>query len=191
MTTTNAKNIALKNNLKTDNVVRTERRRKSPMNPVHIFFFNAIVIVTVVWLLFEFVFAFVSAPNNDMSPNIKSGDLLMCYHLNEKVKAQDIVVVSKNSTQYVGRVVASAGDTVDITDNETLVINGNTVIENNVSGSTFRYEGFVNYPMTLGQGEYFVLSDSREGGEDSRYYGAVTNKEIKGKVITVLRRNNF
>ena len=29
------------------------------------------------------------------------------------------------------------------------------------------------------------------GGEDSRYYGSVTKAEIKGKVITIVRRNDL
>ena len=46
-----------------------------------------------------------------------------------------LIVINKNDTNYVVRVVASGGDTVEITDSERLVINGNTVIENKIYAS--------------------------------------------------------
>ena len=113
------------------------------------------------------------------------------YYLNKNIKAQDIVVLKKNNTEYVGRVVAVEGDTVDITDSENLVINGNIMTERNIYSPTPIYEGFVKYPLTLKEGEFFVLADQRNGGEDSRYYGAVSEKEMLGTVITVIRRSNF
>lgn len=168
-----------------------KQKKRSPMNPVQIFFLNAIIIVTVIWLLFGMVFGFAAVPNGDMSPNLKAGDLLLYYQLYNDYKAQDVVVLRKNDTTYVGRIVAVGGDTVEITDSESLVINGHTMIENNIYSPTPRYEGFTQYPLTLAEGECFVLADLRNGGEDSRYYGAVSEREILGKVITVIRRNNL
>ncbi|MDR3830753.1 MAG: S26 family signal peptidase [Mediterraneibacter sp.] len=45
--------------------------------------------------------------------------------------------------------------------------------------------------MTLNSGEYFILGDQRGNAKDSRYFGAVKDKEIKGRVITVLRRSDI
>ena len=39
--------------------------------------------------------------------------------------------------------------------------------------------------------EVFVLCDYREGAKDSRYFGPVSKSEIKGKVITIVRRSNL
>ena len=82
-------------------------------------------------------------------------------------------------------------DTVDITDDERLIINGNQVIETNIFSSTPRYEGFLEYPVTLGANECFVLADKRQGGTDSRYFGPVSKDKIAGTVITILRRLNL
>jgi signal peptidase I len=66
------------------------------------------------------------------------------------------------------------------------------VIETNIFYPTRPYEeGVTVYPLTLGEGEYFVLADQRNGGMDSRYFGIVREEEIRGIVITVLRRNNL
>ena len=45
--------------------------------------------------------------------------------------------------------------------------------------------------MKLEEGEYFVMADLRNGGMDSRYFGPVSQDEIEGIVITLLRRNNL
>lgn len=94
-------------------------------------------------------------------------------------------------TTFICRVVAGPGDTVEITENEHLIVNGNSVIENNIYYSTPLYEGFVEYPLKLGEGQYFVLADYRNGGADSRFFGPVNADEILGTVITILRRNNL
>ena len=87
--------------------------------------------------------------------------------------------------------VAAAGDTVEISEDDRLLVNGNAVIETGIFYSTPEYLGFVEYPLKLDKGEYFVLADYRNGGADSRFFGAVREEEILGTVITIMRRNNL
>ena len=94
-------------------------------------------------------------------------------------------------TLLVCRVVAGPGDTVEISEGESLIVNGNSMMESNIFYRTPQYAGFVEYPLTLGEGEYFVLADHRNGGADSRFFGAVTQDDILGTVITIARRNNL
>lgn len=152
---------------------------------------RALITVAAIYLVFSYVLGLTTAPNNDMYPRVDAGDLLLYYRLDKDVKAQDVVVLRKNDTTYIGRVVAVAGDSVAVTPEQTLVVNGSTMIESNIFYPTPLYEGFVEFPLTLGADECFVLSDSRNGGEDSRYYGPVSRDELLGTVITVVRRNNL
>ncbi len=94
-------------------------------------------------------------------------------------------------TLFICRVVAGPGDLVSIDEGEHLLVNGNYQVETNIFYPTPPYEGFVNYPLTLGEGEYFVLADYRNGGADSRFFGAVRTEDILGTVITIARRNNL
>lgn len=155
------------------------------------FILHALVLLGVLCVLFLKVVGFATVPNDDMYPRLDAGDLLLFYRLDADVKAQDIIVFEKNDTRYIGRVIAVGGDTVEITESESLIINGSTMMESNIFYSTPRYEGYVEYPLTLPQGSCFVLTDKRRGGEDSRYFGPVQTNEIVGTVITVLRRNNL
>ncbi len=95
------------------------------------------------------------------------------------------------TTRFVCRIVAVPGDTVDFPEGERLTVNGNALVESNIFYTTQVYQGFENYPITLGEGEYFVMADYRRGGVDSRFFGPVKTEEIRGPVITIMRRNNI
>ena len=45
--------------------------------------------------------------------------------------------------------------------------------------------------MKLAEDEYFILFDVRTEVGDSRVYGAVTKKQILGRLMLLLRRRNF
>lgn len=152
---------------------------------------SLIALCLVLWLLFAFCIGVKMAPNDDMKPRISAGDLLIYYRIDTMISADDVVIVKKNGTEYVGRVVAKGGDTVNVTKEENLIVNGNMVSEDSIYYSTPQYEGFTDYPVKLKADECFVLADKREGGEDSRYYGPVKIDEIKGTLVGLIRRGGF
>ena len=94
-------------------------------------------------------------------------------------------------TMFICRIVAGPRDTVEISEEARLIVNGNTMIEPDIFYPTNGYVGYMEYPVTLKEDEYFVLADHRSGGADSRFFGAVNKSEILGSVITILRRNNL
>ena len=154
-------------------------------------------LLLVIWLLFFQIVGLTHMPNGDMSPRIDAGDLVLFYRLDKDVSARDVIVIEKSTPDepkkqlFICRVVAVSGDVVEITDEEQLKVNGNIAIEQNIFYGTARYEGFTEYPLTLGEGQCFVLADHRAGGADSRYFGAVDKSEILGTVITIVRRNGL
>lgn len=155
------------------------------------------ILILVIWALFFQIVGLTHMPGEDMYPRVDAGDMVMFYRLDKNVSAQDVIVLEKATPDsggkvemFVSRVVAVAGDTVEVTDGG-VIINGNHMVENNIYSTTTAYEGYTQYPLTLGEGQCFVLADSRDGGTDSRYFGPVDKSEIKGTVITVLRRMNI
>ena len=147
--------------------------------------------VLIIYILFAHIVGLMTMPNGDMYPRIDGGDLLLFYRLDTEPKAQDIIAFEMNDTKYVSRVIAVAGDTVEITEEGAVIVNGNTMIESNIFYETYPLVGYTKYPVTLGACECFVLADTRRGAEDSRYYGPVSYRNIIGTVITVVRRNNL
>ena len=70
-------------------------------------------------------------------------------------------------------------------------INGYLQQEKEIYAETLPYTEGISFPITVKEGEYFVLGDNRTNAKDSRIYGMVKQEEIKGVVITLLRRRGF
>ena len=126
-----------------------------------------------------------------MAPAIKDGDLVLFYrYTNAGYLPQDVVVMVIDGRMQVRRVVATASDTVDITE-DGLMINGSLQHEPEIYQETERYQEGVGFPLTVPEGQVFVLSDSRIGATDSRIYGCVKIEDTLGKVMTVIRRRSI
>lgn len=161
------------------------------MNEIKAFFFRLVILLIFLWLLFGVFFGITPMRGDDMFPRISAGDLLLYYRLEKNYNSGDVLVFKKQGKLSTGRVIAHGGDSVEITGEGELKVNGSIVIESNVFYKTYPYGETVKYPLKLKKGEVFLLCDYREGGKDSRYFGAISKKEIKGKVITVLRRSDL
>jgi signal peptidase I len=148
------------------------------------------VICLIVTFVFTFVYGLHRNADPDMAPAVKDGDLVMFYRLDKDYVAGDLLMLSFEGRNQVRRVVATTGDSVDITE-DGLIINGAVQQELNIYEETERYADGAEFPVTLGEGEVFVLGDSRNNATDSRIYGAVNVKDTKGTVITVIRRRNL
>lgn len=169
------------------------KRRRRRIRALRSFLIRLVLLVAVVYVLFFHIVGITTMPNGDMAPRLDAGDLLLFYRIDPKPNIQDVVVIRRSETgeRYVCRVVAAPGDTVEVTEERGLQVNGNALVEPNIFYPTRPYEEFVEYPVELGEKEYFVMADYRNGGADSRYFGPVTQEEIQGIVITILRRNNL
>lgn len=157
-----------------------------------------VAVLAIIWLLFFQILGLTHMPNEDMFPRIDAGDLILFYRLDTDVTASDVIVLEKETPDsdgqkqmFISRVVAKSGDTVDIVDGS-LIVNGNSMWENKIFYPTVEFSGVdVKFPLKLAEGECFVLADRRDTGADSRYFGPVKQDEIKGTVITVLRRTDI
>lgn len=116
---------------------------------------------------------------------------MLYYRFEPQMVSGDVVVFDRDGKTYTGRIVAVSGDTVEITGQSELKVNGSTIVENNIYYSTPAYDSEIEYPLTLAEDQYFILGDSREGARDSRFFGAVDKDEIKGKVVTIIRRSGI
>lgn len=174
-----------------EQVIAVRRKQLRNRREITSFFQRLVIMALMLWVLFGFVFGLTPMHNGDMSPRFSAGDLMLYYRLPTTWHNQDVAVLEKEGVQYTARIVAQPGDVVEITEDAALKINNSVVIENDIYYSTPRYDDNVTYPVTLAEDEYFLLCDYREGAKDSRYYGPVRRTELKGKVITVLRRSNL
>jgi len=142
------------------------------------------------FLIFTFVYGIYYNIDQSMNPAVKSGDLVIYSCFDRKYKAKDLLVLNYQGEKQIRRVIAIAGDVVDITE-EGLYINGALQQEREINHTTERFQIGIDFPVTLKDDEYFLLGDIREGIMDSRIYGPVNTKDTLGKVITIIRRRNL
>jgi len=101
------------------------------------------------------------------------------------------VIFEKDNATYMCRVIAKGGDEITIRNEGGIERNGSNISETDIFFQTYPDEDSIQYPLKLNENELFVLADYRQGGKDSRIFGTITKKDIKGKVITVLRRRDL
>ena len=148
------------------------------------------VVVLLFALAFTFAFGIEKVEDNSMAPSFKGGDLALFSRFDDSFVSSDVVVIDYEGDAQLRRVVAVAGDTVEIT-SDGLVVNGALLQEQNVHTDTLLYEGGVTLPLTLKENEVFVLGDNRLESLDSRKYGPVDTSIIAGKAIFVGRTKNL
>ena len=145
-----------------------------------------VLIILAVILVFTFMYGMARINDVSMKPAIKDGDLVMYYRLDKRFVSGDIAVFKKDGRTTTGRAVAVAGDTVDITKDGQMT-NGATQISQHISFDTTQFQNGVDFPITVEEGQIFVLGDNRPEASDSRIYGCINIKDVKGKAIAVIR----
>ena len=180
--------------MNTENIALTEKaQQKQPgvLKDLLMLLLKIVVIVAAFMLVFTFIFSITRCNDPYMTPAVKDGDLVISYRSTKNgYRPQDVIMLEYNGLKQVRRVVATAGDVVDI-NNYGLVINGALQQETAIYRTTERYEEGVSFPLMVPEGHVFVLADYRTNATDSRIYGCVKIEDTLGKVMTVIRRQNF
>lgn len=178
-----------------DKLMQELDRDEKGLKNYHWFLIYLGAFLLIIWVMFFKIIGITHMPNEDMSPRVDAGDLLIFYRLDREPAFQELIVFEKvvddKKQMFVGRVLGAPGDTVDINAANRPIINGNSISEPMIYYDTPKRGDLVNYPLTLGEDEYFILVDGRTEGMDSRYFGPVKKKEILGTVITVIRRSKL
>ena len=119
--------------------------------------------------------------SDSMAPTIASGDLLLVRHGTGPLRRGDVVAATSplDDGLLVKRAVALGGDQVSIEDG-VLVVDGAAVCEPAIDPALL--DGVWFGPVTVPDGQVFLLSDSRDGSVDSRAFGPVPTSSLVGTV---------
>lgn len=147
-------------------------------------------ICLVIAFVFTFIFGMYRVNDTSMVPNISPGDMILFYRLDKDFVVGETVVYSYNKENKIGRIVAMPGDVVNI-DEKGLVVNNSYQYEPKIYKETLPFTDGIKYPVKLKENEIFLLADNRDKSIDSRLFGPVEIKFIKGKIFTLLRRRGI
>ena len=149
-------------------------------------------VLTVV-LVFTFLVRLIGVDGHSMVPTLQDGDRLLVVNslLHHDYQYGDIVVLRKSSFMtepIVKRVIATAGQTVDIDFTTGSVYVDDVLLEEDyIAELTFQQEG-TEFPLTVPEGSVFVMGDNRNHSNDSRdsHLGTVDTRYIIGKAVFIL-----
>lgn len=138
-------------------------------------YYPYIIIIIVVILLRSFVITPVRVSGTSMDKTLSSGDIMFLYKL-ASPKRDSIVVVDKEveGNTIIKRVIGLPGETIECVEG-VIYINDKKYDNKYANGDTNDFK-----KITLKDDEYFVLGDNRQVSQDSRVFGPVKRKYIKG-----------
>lgn len=169
-------------------VVLVEFRQESETKKLHAAVHWIVDIVVTIAMACYLVYGLggrVEVNGSSMKPVLESGDVILinrlAYDLG-KPKRFDIALFSRDgSGTNLKRIIGLPGETVQIKDNR-IYING-SLLETTSELSYVTIAGIAEFPVELGDDEYFLLGDNRESSEDSRFpgIGSVNRSRMIGK----------
>ena len=147
-------------------------------------------VIGVALLIITFVGQRINVDGSSMEPMLMDGDNLIVDKLTYRFREPrrfDVIVFPvryDDNRRYIKRIIALPGETVQIDETGTIYINGE-VLEEHYGSETIRPDtiGLAAQPVTLGEGEYFVLGDNRNHSSDSRIgiVGNIRREDIIGR----------
>ncbi|MBR3126186.1 MAG: signal peptidase I [Mogibacterium sp.] len=138
---------------------------------------------------FTLVFGITYVPTNDMYPAVRKGDMIIYFRPGRIVTTDVVIYEAPDGSRQIGRVEGTEGETVGKNDDGLLTINGNfQPVQERTGLYEETFAGSKEISGEIGSGEYLILGDHREEAEDSRSFGLIHRKAIKGKVFTIIRR---
>lgn len=166
------------------------RRDRQALRDIRDFLFRLAVIALVGWILLGEVFGLALMEGESMYPRLRDGDVIFYYRLEKEYYVGDVVTFTLDGVRHTGRIVAQGGDTVDITEDGQLLVNG-SVQDEEIFYPTLPLEEGISLPCQLPEDSVFLLCDFRTNGTDSRSYGPVSLDQLGGKVIAIFRRRGI
>ncbi len=154
-------------------------------------------IVMYIWILIIFIFLIntfvgmrtvVQGPS--MSDTLMNGESLWVdklayrFHKPERFDIVVFPVYHEDYVYYVKRVIGLPGETVSLSSDGFILINGEPIDDKYGPAIDFNHEGRLEKEVVLGDDEYFVLGDNRNNSTDSRddSVGNVSEYELTGRV---------
>lgn len=167
-----------------------------------------ILAIVIAFFVRTFVIQAYKIPSGSMKPTLQIGDHILVSKFNYGIKLPlirstlipfgapergDIVVFiypEDRSKDFIKRLIALPGDTVEIRDKKILVNglpyqDGHGVYTDRmiIPGSVQPRDNFG--PVKVPENSFFVMGDNRDESYDSRFWGMVNQRDVLGKALII------
>lgn len=145
--------------------------------------YTLMIVAAVAVLVSSLIFPVLNIHGSSMTPTLNDSDTVVCLK-NAHYKEGDIIAFYYNNKILVKRVIAVAGEWVDIDKNGNVYVNGEKLEEPYVQDLALG-ECDIELPYQVPEGRVFVMGDHRSVSVDSRStsVGCVSDEQIVGKLI--------
>lgn len=154
-------------------------------------FVKLLVIIIVVYLFTGLLYGLTIIRDTAMENAVSEGDLVGYDRTKKIFSSGDVVLYNGDDGNVrISRVLAIPGDIVSFNDDGNVLVN---LSVQRLDGKDFYIEdrGEFSYPMTIGEGTYYLLNDDITNTSDSRTFGPVSAEDILGNIIFVFRRRGI
>ncbi len=171
-----------------DQILDDGKEKVSIVKEVGSFFLYLFVILALTFLVVHYVGQRTVVSGHSMETTLQDGDNLIIDKISYRFhdpERFDIVIFppqGDEDTYYIKRIIGLPGETVEIDEFGQVFINGE-ILEEGFGREVIEDMGIWDYPITLGEDEFFVLGDNRNESEDSRFgdVGPIKRERILGR----------
>ncbi|MCQ2476475.1 MAG: signal peptidase I [Clostridia bacterium] len=165
-------------------------------DPLHSAVFDMVDVLkgafVVGFVLFLLVFRVSGVVGSSMNNTFMDGDRLLITAITTNIKRGDVVIICQpweDDKLLVKRVVGIEGDTIDIDFEKGQVYRNGEMLDEPYIRDYGRegtaLSGDVRFPVTVPEGEVFVMGDNRNNSRDSRFkaIGFIKEEYIMGRAF--------
>ena len=167
--------------------VKEELEEEDTIRPLYRFLIKLGIFATAMILMFTFVVGIYINKGDRMYPFIMDGDVLITLKITPYRDGDVVVYKSPDSgKKEISRIAATGACEVDIVSG-IFVVNGDYTETGSLYETYWLEDSPVIFPYDVSADKFFLLDDYRSLGKDSRLFGQIDKKDLKGKVIYVFR----
>nr|WP_018164815.1 signal peptidase I [Streptococcus henryi] len=166
-----------------EQVYRQASYRKRLMEAIRSTVFMLIVVAAFAVLIAVLFLPILRIYGKSMHGTLDSGDIVLSVK-SSNFDTGDVVAFYYNNNILVKRVIAEAGDWVDMDDDGTVYVNEVKLVEPYITEKAYG-ETDITFPYQVPENRIFVMGDNREVSIDSRNtsIGTVSDEQIVGRLI--------
>lgn len=149
---------------------------------------KALIIVVILWISFGVCLGLRRVSSITMNGRINDGDFVLFDRMKNTYNAGDVVFYTHDGKELLSEIIGVEDDLILVDDEGFLLVNGEVITDAPVYDFTLGETNPFSNGFRVPAGTYFVLNSNYEITNDSRSFGAINAKDIKGSIIALMLR---